>query len=167
MDEQSPPTQAERREEIKLRLEYVKVVVSFVTIGSILFAALQWKDSNNLANNTIYQRMSSEWSQHVGLFITQPQLRPYFFNRKPLSVAPDDHTKNIILGVADVRLNAIDAILTFAADRWTEEETLGWRRTFLAAFKNSPVLCARIRETWDEYGLSRPIATEGCKEYWR
>src|SRR6266700_2925789 len=37
---------AERREEIKLILEYFKVAASFGVVGTIVFAALQWQQGN-------------------------------------------------------------------------------------------------------------------------
>lgn len=55
---------AEQREEIKLRLEYLKVAVSLGVIGTLLFAGLQWRLANQVAVQTNYQRIASEWRTH-------------------------------------------------------------------------------------------------------
>jgi hypothetical protein len=47
-------SRAERREEIKLMLEYAKVVFSVVGVATIIFAGLQWKAANNVADTTVY-----------------------------------------------------------------------------------------------------------------
>jgi len=59
---------AERREEIKLRLEYLKLAISLGVIGTLLFAGLQWRMGNQAALQTDYQRIVSEWrtiSRHL------------------------------------------------------------------------------------------------------
>jgi hypothetical protein len=150
---------AERREEIKLRLEYLKVAISLAVIGTLLFAGLQWRTANQVALQTNYQRIASEWRTHLGTFVEKPLLRPYFEDRK--EIGGDD--KEAILAVADVRLDVMDGILTYASLAGASDEIGGWKNTFSAAFRNSPVLCARLQETRGNYGLVVPIADAVCK----
>jgi hypothetical protein len=106
---------AERREEIKLRLEYLKVVISLGVIGTLLFAGLQWRMANQAALQTNYQRIVSEWRNHLSTFVEKPLLRPYFEGRKKLT--DDDPNREAVLALVDVRLDVIDGILTYAALR--------------------------------------------------
>jgi hypothetical protein len=151
---------ADRREEIKLRLEYLKVVISLGVIGTLLFAGLQWRTANQAALQTNYQRIASEWRSHLATFVEKPLLRPYFEGRKELT--NDDLNTEVVLALADVRLEVIDGILTYAA-LWGESDGIvGWENTFAAAFRGSPVLCARLQETRANYGLAVPIGYAAC-----
>jgi uncharacterized protein HemX len=152
---------AQRREEIKLALEYAKLALSLVGLSAIVFAGLQWRVANQVADNAIYQRMAGEWRDHLKTFVDKPDLRPYFESKRP--VAPSDEIEQAVLAVADVRLDVADAILTYAALRgYRERDITGWRTTFANAFRTSPVLCTRIAETRANYGFIVPIATEAC-----
>jgi len=176
---------AERREEIKLILEYLKVVASFGVIGTLVFAALQWqqgnraadratqegnraadranqtaRDANKAAIQAVYQRMTNEWRDHLQTFIRAPELRPYFEEGKELGA--DDKNRQIVLAIADVRLDVMDAILTYATLQGYEKEIEGWRNTFARAFSASPALCRRMHETEANYGLLIPISRQAC-----
>ena len=70
---------------------------------------------------------------------------PYFESGKELR--KDDPNRNLVLAVADIRLDVMDAILTFAAIQPFEGGIMGWQNTFARAFRTSPVLCARLAET--------------------
>ena len=151
---------SERREEIKLLLEYTKLVVSLVAAGSLLFAGLQWMDSNRVTDEAMYQRMATEWRDHLKMFVEKPNLRPYFESYK--SLGADDANMDAVLALADVRLETMDAILTYAALRFPRLNIQGWRNTFANAFHVSPVLCARLKETQSNFGLIVPIAKAAC-----
>ena len=84
---------AERREEIKLRLEYLKVAISLGVIGTLLFAGLQWRMANQAALQTNCQRIVSDWRNHLATFVEKPLLRPYFEGRKKLT--DDDPNREV------------------------------------------------------------------------
>jgi hypothetical protein len=151
---------AERREEIKLVLEYVKVAFSVAGVATVLFAVLQWRMANLVATETGYQRMTNEWRDHLKSFVDKPKLRPFFEDKKQL--ASDDPNAQAVLALADVRLDTADAILTYAAFRGASDEIGGWKNTFSHAFRASPVLCARLNETKENYGLIVAIAKDAC-----
>jgi hypothetical protein len=155
---------AERREEIKLRLEYLKVVISLGVIGTLLFAGLQWRMANQAALQTNYQRIVSEWRNHLATFVEKPLLRPYFEGRKKLT--DDDPNREAVLALVDVRLDVIDGILTYAALRGESDVVGGWKDTFTSAFRTSPALCARLQETRGSYvtwiPLVVPIGYAAC-----
>lgn len=143
---------AERREEIKLILEYAKLAVSLAGIGALLFGALQWmsanraaEHANRIATRTMYERISGEWRAHTHTFVQRPDLWPYFELGRELR--RDDPNHDLVLAVADIRLDVMDAILTFEAIQPFEFGILGWRNTFARAFRTSPALCARLGET--------------------
>lgn len=150
----------ERREEIKLILEYVKVVFSLVGVATIIFAGLQWRAANHVADQATYQRMATEWRDHLKTFVEKPDLRPYFESKKQLN--SDDQNAQAVLALADVRLDVADAVLTYAAQRGFYAQIGGWERTFASAFRTSPVLCSRLSETSANYGLIVPIGRTAC-----
>jgi hypothetical protein len=147
---------AERREELKLLVEYIKLAASVAVAFSVLFVGLQWSSANeaaqkaNLAANlALYQRMTDEWRNHLKTFVEHPQLRPYFEEMKELKT--DDEHRQRVLALADVRLDVMDAVLTYAAMSGLSNAIAGWKNAFSSAFRTSTVLCARLRETESSY----------------
>ena len=152
---------AERREEIKLVLEYSKMLASIVGVMTIIFVGLQFRQANKIADETTYQRMTTEWRDHLKTFVEKPDLRAYFEEGKPL--APDDPNKQTVLALVDIRLDVSDAILSYAHFRGLVGTTHGWRNTFARAFGSSPILCQRLHETRNNYDLIIPIADKACQ----
>jgi hypothetical protein len=151
----------ERREEIKLILEYAKLVLSLIGIVTLVFAGLQWRDSNRAASLAGYQNMAVEWRDHIRTFVDKPDLRPYF--EEGLQLNADDPNREAVLALADVRLDVMDAVLTYPALLgYTPTDIQGWRNTFASAFRASPALCARMHQTKANYGLVVPIGVQTC-----
>ena len=147
---------AERREELKLLVEYIKLAASVAVAFSVLFAGLQWASANEAAQRAnlaatlaLYQRMTDEWRTHLKTFVEQPQLRPYFEERKELKA--DDENRQRVLALADVRLDVMDAVLSYAAMSGVSNAIAGWKNAFSRAFRTSTVLCARLKETESNY----------------
>jgi hypothetical protein len=157
---------SERREEIKLILEYLKIFVSIVGIGSLYFALLQWNAATKAANIAVYQRMTVEWREHLKTFVDHPLLRPYFEENKELNLAPDDKEREQVLAIADVRLDTADGLLSYAAYQGLGNIT-GWENTISNAFRTSSVLCARLQEVQTSFANAKiiPIARRTCR--WR
>jgi hypothetical protein len=157
----------DQREEIKLKLAFANFIVSLGIIASVIFAGLQWQENSKVAqeNSKIataaaYQRIVDLWHDHIKVFIEKPQLRPYFEE----SVKMDENSENAeaILAMADVRLDTMDAVLTFG-ELWSAQSTIeGWRNTFGNAFRTSPVLCQRLAKTKSNYGLIVPVGNAVC-----
>jgi hypothetical protein len=161
---------AERREEIKLVLDQLRTVLSLFVVASIIFAGLQWRTANHAAQiandaaiEAIYQRMVAEWEDNLKTFVEKPDLRPYFESGK--SLTSDDPNRQAVLALADVRLDVMDAILTYAALHGFagEGEIGGWKNTFDHSFRTSPVLCMRLNESASDYGLIVPIGRAACR----
>jgi hypothetical protein len=162
-------TEQERREQRKERLEYVKSIIQFIGLGTVLFAASQWYISNknlDIANKNAllgtYQAITSRWSDHLKLIFENHGLRPYFEEGKDLRES--DNLRNEILAYADLRLDVMDAIYTLLRLHGSSEsEILGWIHTFESAFRNSPVLCERLNETKQSYGYIVPVGNRSCR----
>lgn len=156
-DERHRKDRADRREEIKLRLEYAKSAVALAGLAGIAVAVLQWQMSNvaardnaSTARQTAYARIAKEWRDHVRLLIDKPELRPYFADGKSLEA--DDANRNVVIAMADHRLEVMDSILTYAGIAGASSEIGGWIRTFQHAFRSSPALCRRAVEVQRNYG---------------
>jgi len=74
-----------------------------------------------------------------------------------------DPNAQAVLVLADVRLDVIDAVLTYATMRGNADEIGGWKNTFADAFRASPVLCQRLSDTYSNYGLIVPIGRAACR----
>lgn len=153
---------AERREEIRLRIEYLKVFASLGVIITLVFAGLQWRIANQVANETAYHRITNEWRDHLRTFVERPELRPYFEGGKELS--GEDPNAERVFALADVRLDVMDAILTYAWFRGASAEIQGWRNTISSAFRTSPTLCDRLRDVEQNFGREMvDISIKYCK----
>ncbi|CAL4868176.1 hypothetical protein MMA231_02451 [Asticcacaulis sp. MM231] len=151
----------ESRENWKLRLEIFKTILQIITLISIGFAYLSYRDSVSKVDQDTYKMIAANWNDHLALFIEHPNLRPYFFEGR--AVTPNNKDKLLIESVAVVRLDKMDAILTFFAQRRAPDKAiLGWKTTFADAFRRSPALCEAISGVEGNYGLIVPIAQENC-----
>lgn len=86
---------------------------------------------------------------HLKTFVQHPQLRPYFEEIKEFET--DDKHRQLVLALADVRLDVMDAVLTYAAMSGQGNAITGWKNAFANAFRNSTILCARLKETESSY----------------
>lgn len=138
-------------ESVKLKLEHWKFAQSLAGALMVLlglgFTGLQWRNANQIADQSVYQRMVADWSDHLKIFVDKPHLWPYFEEGRPLG--PDD--RSLILAVAEIRLQAMDAVLTNVRLRWSKESYAQWKKTFERAFRRSPALCFRFAETPSEW----------------
>ncbi|UPK06064.1 hypothetical protein [Bradyrhizobium sp. 170] len=153
---------SERREEIKLILEYLKILFSVVGLVTVYFALLQWNAATKSANIAVYQRMTGEWREHLKILIEKPGIRPYFESSKEL--LPDDENRELVLAFADIRLDVADGLLSYA--RFQKLEGIdGWENTVANAFRTSPVLCRRLDEARSSFAnaLIIPIAQAVCR----
>ena len=131
-------------------------------VGTVIFAGLQWQEANKVADEAIYQRVASEWKEHLTLFIENPPLRSYFEEKKALT--ENDPLRDSVLAAADLRLQAMDSIITYLGTRWSDSQFPQWDDTIRHVFRNSSVLCARLLETkamWDEEMID--LAKESCE----
>src|SRR5436305_10646454 len=132
-------------ESAETKLEYWGVMM---VAGGLIFTGLQWYNANQIADQSVYQRMVVDWSDHLKTFIDKPDVWPYFEEGRPLT--PDDPNKNLVLALAEIRLQAMDAALTNIRLRW-RRGFMQWKTTFERAFRQSPSLCFRYAQTWNEW----------------
>jgi hypothetical protein len=154
---------SEREERTKQFMEWVKIVIGILGVGTLFIGYNQLVASNLAAKETVYQRMTSEWRDHLKTFVEKPQMRPYFEEGKQLT-SSDSDTAQAVLALADVRLDTADAILTYAAMHGASARIDGWKNTFARAFKTSPTLCSRLSETKANYGLIVEIGDKACRD---
>lgn len=105
--------------------------------------------------------MAGEWRDNLRMLVEKPKLRPFFEEGQNLS--PDDPDRQTVLAIADVRLDTMDATLTYASGRFNQDTIAGWRNTFASAFRTSPTLCSRLMETQSNLGLIVPIGQANCQ----
>ena len=154
---------AERMERSRLRLQIVQTIAALVGMTAIVIAYVQFQESERREEQSVYRTISADWNEHLRLFVEQPELRPYFFDARP--VAAGDPNADAVYAVAAVRIDLMDSILAHMDARgWSNEETAGWREEFKDAFASSPALCAEMAKTSAHFGLVRGAANAGCRE---
>jgi hypothetical protein len=151
------PTMTEENgkwQSIVFNLEHAKLAIAALGLLTLVLGVCQWREGNRVATEVAYQHLTKVWRDHLGLFISEPELRPYFEAKKPLLPA-NGKLREKVLAVADVRLDAIEAILTYGSFRWSDKDMDGWVSTFQRAFDRSTVLCDRIKDAWMDYGQAK------------
>ena len=161
---------AERREEIKLRLEYAKLGISVIGILALVFGIFQWMGEWYYQYYVDYERMATEWRNHTRTLVDNPGWRPYFEGNMELTV--DDPNREAVLAVADIRLDVMEAMLMRLEILRGSLGTRGkpirdwpmrdWKNTFASAFRTSPALCARLHDTAANYLLIVPLGQRVC-----
>lgn len=154
----------ERRKNITLYLEFVKLLISASAVVGVAIAVIQWKNQNKILNEqyeiakeNIDQRLVTEWKEHIALLIREPALRPYFYEGKNSGFrgdklkAGDDETLNKVLIYADLRLELIDNVWGTSHDTWGDDNVDTWKNTFLQSFRDSEVLCRRLKERLEQF----------------
>lgn len=150
-------------ERTRLRLQIVQTSAALISMVAIVIAYYQFQEGQRREEQSVYRTISTDWNEHLRLFVDKPQFRPYFFEAKP--VASDDPNAEAVYAIADVRLDLMDSILAnMDARDWSEEETAGWRSTFRDAFAMSPVLCDMISRTSAHFALLKKPAEAGCEQ---
>ncbi len=151
----------EKREDAKFWIEVAKLGLQIISLVAIAIAFFTYKEALNKSDQDTYRFIAVNWNDHLATFIDKPQLRPYFFEGKELPDNLDERMQ--IEAVADVRLDKMDAILTYFQQRGgSSEDIKGWTSTFEEAFRRGPVLCSEIADVEDNYGLIVPIARKNC-----
>ena len=103
----------------------------------------------------------NEWRDHLKTFVERPHLRPYFEEKKEFET--DDRYRQSVLALADVRLDVMDAVLTYAVMSGQSDAITGWKNAFASAFRKSPILCARLNETESSYPNAEILSVAaGC-----
>jgi hypothetical protein len=156
------PDAAYRIEKRRLWLQIVQTSAALISMVAIVIAYYQFEEGQRREEQSVYRTISTDWNEHLRLFVDKPQFRPYFFEAKP--VAPGDPNIETIYAIAEVRLDLMDSMLAnMDARNWSEDETAGWRSTFRDAFAMSPVLCDLLSKTSAHFALLKKPAEAGCE----
>jgi hypothetical protein len=114
--------------------------VSIASIGAVAisFYTLKQADTSARLSRALsaYQEMVSRSEDVDRAFVEHPVMRPYFRDRKPLSHPDEDY--NLAAAIADMKLNAFDALLEFPDLMGFGSQVESWRNSVRDAFRDSP-----------------------------
>ena len=139
--------------------------VSIASIGAVAisFYTLKQADTSARLSRALsaYQEMVSRSEDVDKVLVEHPAMRPYFRDRKPLSQADEDY--NLAAAIAEMRVDAFDALLEFPDLIGFGSQVEGWRNTVRDAFRDSPVMCDLVASYKANYGRTIvKLANEGC-----
>ena len=154
---------SERREELKLVIEYVKLFISVAGIISLIFVGLQWQNSNRLAQSDVAQKMYDSWGAYLNVLMRSPELWPYFESGKIL--ATDDPNRARVFALADMKLYLMDFIQRQREVQLGDPVNSSWERTFIRGFQSSPVMCERLGDTHAHSSITFGFARKACGQY--
>jgi hypothetical protein len=139
----------ERHRRFDTILSVASLLVSMMGLGSIWLTYQNIRDARVSARVNTYQLMVKQASDANALLLARPELRPYF--RDAQNLAPDDPDFNRVAVLAEMRLDAYDALMTFP---WLlgESKIEGWRNTIRLELSRSPVMCGVLAGRTTNYG---------------
>ena len=144
----------------KPAVDLITLVVSLLSLTSIWIAIHEMRVNEETAWIAAYQQIESLSIELDKIMVEHPDLLPYFLNGKEND--PKGANYNRIIAVADARIDAIDAMLTYAAVKHAEDSIVGWKKTFIHYFQRSPAMCERLTANEQDYGLVVNIGKTAC-----
>ena len=130
--------------------EKVSLAISLVSMVSLGLIWYQIKQTSMSLQASALATIGNYTMDLDKIFIADPKLRKYFYNREPITKESEDYDK--VMAIAEFQLDFFDATMTQLdirpsegfTENNTEKET--WNRYFSDSFANSPALCQRFRE---------------------
>jgi hypothetical protein len=106
----------------------------------------------------VTQQVISDSMDVDKIFIQHPEMRPFFRDKKP--IRPADEGYDRAAAIAELRANALDAILVFpgvfAVGNWTNVAR--------SIFRDSPIMCEFVSKYKENYSAATvKIADEACQ----
>jgi hypothetical protein len=121
---------------------------SVALVGSIVFLISEARSISENSKDQVHQAMVREMLSADRLFVTHPQLRPYFYDG--VLIAPGDPDYDRACAVAEYLLDYLEAYIV-RKDRFREIWHSDWWDKYLHdSFRMSPLLCDYLRrcEAW-------------------
>ena len=149
--------------------EQLSIVLSLISTLSLGFIWYQIKQTSASLQASAYATIGNYTMDLDKIFISEPTLRKYFYDKAPIAKGDTDYDK--VMAIAEFQLDFFDATMTQLEIRPREngvemsEEKKTWDSYFADSFKNSPALCQRFRELsvkgWYRQNLE-DIGTKQC-----
>jgi hypothetical protein len=132
--------------------------VSIVGLGSVVVSIRALRQSEDAVLAGLSQQVISDSMDVDKIFIQHPEMRPFFRDKRP--IRPGDDGYNRAAAIAELRVNALDAVLTFPGV--FKEDS--WRNVARSAFRDSPIMCEFVSKYKDNYSAATvKIADEACQ----
>jgi hypothetical protein len=133
----------------------VEVSGVLAVAGSIFLLSQQTTAQVESLRNSSYIAVNSKQLELDSIFIQNPDLRPYFFEKKKID--KNDKNYNKAVSVADYTIDYFDLLYSqvdyFLPPRIDQNQKAlnSWKTYIKQSFKLSPILCQRLNEVKDWY----------------
>jgi hypothetical protein len=144
-------------------LDTVQMIVVVVGVTVALQQLIQLRKNSS---QTAYDTVSKEWLQLDRHFVTNHQLRPYFFDGKAIDRNhPDyplvDATAHHVLNFLDYAIDTADHLGPQMSGSFVE--TTLWHRYIQRTYFSSPIICDNLKKYGDGYSdATWQIAKGAC-----
>ena len=71
-------------EKTRLWLQIVQTSAALISMVAIVIAYYQFEEGQRREEQSVYRTISTDWNEHLRLFVDKPEFRPYFFEAKPI-----------------------------------------------------------------------------------
>ena len=138
------------------------LLVSIVGLGSIVIGIESFRQSGRAALADASQRIITDSANVDKLFIQYPEMRPFFREKKPIHRGDEGYDR--AAAIADLRVNAFDAILAAPGVFAGGNSGDTWSNVARSAFRESPIMCEVIAIDKGNYSKATvQIANEVCQ----
>jgi hypothetical protein len=134
------------------------LAVSIVGLGSVVISIQSLRQADDAARANVTQQVIGDSMDVDKIFIQHPEMRPFFRDRKP--IRPGDEGYDRAAAIAELRANALDAILVFPG----VSAVGNWTNVARSIFRDSPIMCEFVSKYKDNYSAATvKIAGEACQ----
>src|SRR5262245_49322913 len=145
-------------------LDTVQAVV--VMVG-VVVAVQQLIQVRKNSYQTAYDTVSKEWLQMDRYFVEKKELRPYFFEKKPIdpndsNYAEVDATAHYVLNFVDYAIAADDQLGPPNSGSFIATKT--WHQYLQKTYFNSPIICDNLKRFGEGYSdITWELAENSCR----
>jgi hypothetical protein len=143
---------------IYLVIEYLPLISIIISIGTLIFLSFQIRNDSTSTIASLYEEVAERMLDIDRLFITNPEMRPYFYESKPLPPSGKGIAYHRCLAIAETFLDFMDLVVvlrditdSFKTSHVFRRHLNEWSKYFLDLYDTSPAIRKLLEEHEDWY----------------
>jgi len=155
-----------REHRIKFGLEIATLLTAIAALASVWLTYQQTRTSIEATRLAAYQQLTANSLEFDKALAEKDnaELRPYFKEGK--QIERDDRLYNRVALLAEMQVDAIDAIIAYTLEFTRPSEVQTWTNTFHRSFRESPATCEFLHERQEQYHVQTvQLAESHCTKW--
>jgi hypothetical protein len=139
-------------------LVYLPLFAIVISIGSLIYLSLQIRNNSTSTIASLYEEVAERMLDIDKLFLSYPEMRPYFYDSKTLPPSSKVMEYHRCLAMAETFLDFMDLVIVlrditdnYKTSRVFRKHLSEWSNYFLDVYSTSPVIRKFLKEHEDWY----------------